>query len=415
MRYSHLFSKVKKDPPADETSKGARLLVQAGYVQKELAGAYAYLPLGRRVLDKITEIIREEMENIGGQEVLLSALQNPEPWKETNRWSDEAIDVWFKTNLKNGTEIGLGTTHEEPLTMLMKQHIFSYKDLPRYVFQFQTKFRNELRARSGILRTREFIMKDLYSFSKDHPSHEEFYEKAKQAYFNIFERVGLGDHTFITFASGGAFSKYSHEFQTLCAVGEDTIYLDREKGLAVNQEVLTEQVLSDLGLKRDSLEELNAIEVGNIFSLGTRYSESLNLTYTDENGKEIPVVMGCYGMSPGRSMGTVAEIYADEKGLVWPKSIAPFQVHLLSLNAEEPQVKERAENVYKKLKNNGIEVLFDDREGVSAGEKLQTADLLGIPYRVIVSKKTGDLVELKQRTSDETHLNTIDKIISQIQ
>ena len=414
MLYTKLLLKTRKEPPADEICKSAQLLIQAGYIYKEMSGVYAYLPLGKRVLDKILQIIREEMEAIGGQELLMGSLQDPKVWQKTGRWNDEILDVWFKTKLKNETETGLATTHEEPLTKLVKQFIHSYKDLPKYLFQFQTKFRNELRSKSGILRTKEFVMKDLYSFNKDEETLDIFYEKAKQAYFNIFHRLGLGEITFLTFASGGAFSKYSHEFQTICEAGEDTIYLDRGKGLAVNEEVHTKEVLEDLGLDESKLEKVRAEEVGNIFKLKTRFSEPLELLYTDENGTQKPVVMGSYGIGIGRCLGTVVEVYSDKKGIIWPKNIAPFRAHLVGLNLEDPAVEEKAKKVYERLERENIEVLFDNRTDVGAGEKFADADLIGIPYRLVISRKTGDKIELKSRNENETTLKKVDEIIKEI-
>jgi prolyl-tRNA synthetase len=415
MKYTKLIGKTKKHAPADETSNNAKLLIRAGFIEKEMAGVYTFLPLGWRVISKIIDIIREEMEAIGGQELHLGSLQNPETWKKTNRWDDEVIDVWFKTQLKSGSEIGLATTHEEPLTKVMTQHIHSYKDLPLYAFQFQTKFRNETRAKSGVLRTREFLMKDLYSFDLDKKAHEEFYRKAKQAYINIFERAGVGDSTFFTFASGGAFSKYSHEFQTVCPVGEDTIYLDREKKLAINQEVYTDDVIAELGLVKEELEEVAAIEVGNIFNLGTRFSTALGLQYSGANDKLQPVYMGSYGLGPARLMATVVELNYDDKGMVWPETIAPFRVHLVGLNLENTEIAERAEEVYTTLTENNIEILFDDRTSTSAGQKFNDADLIGCPYRVVVSAKTAGKVELKKRTEKESKLMELEDLITTLE
>lgn len=402
MRQTQLFTKTRKEAPKDEVSKNAELLIRAGYVHKEMAGVYSYLPLGLRVLNKINGIIREEMNAIGGQELLLTALQSPEVWEKTDRWSDELVDNWFKTELKNGSTLGLGFTHEEPITNLMRQHISSYKDLPVYAYQIQTKFRNETRAKSGIMRGREFLMKDLYSFSTSEEDLDAFYEKAKIAYKNIFERVGLGDRTFMTFASGGIFSKYSHEFQTLSEAGEDTVHLSREKNIAVNKEVFTDEVLADLGLKKEELEEATAIEVGNIFKLGTRFSDALGLKFRDENGEEKPVVMGSYGIGPGRLMGVVVETLSDVRGIVWPEPIAPFAVHLVEIRA-----KKEADELYEKLTAAGVEVLYDDREA-SAGEKFASSDLLGIPYRVVVSEKTvaAGKFEMKERKSGEVRMVT---------
>jgi len=414
MLYTKLLLKTRREPPADEICKSAQLLIQAGFIHKEMAGVYTYLPLGKRVLDKILQIIRKEMEAIGGQELLMGSLQNPEVWKKTDRWNDEVLDVWFKTKLKNETEVGLATTHEEPLTKLAKQFIHSYKDLPKYLFQFQTKFRNELRSKGGILRTREFVMKDLYSFNKDEEALNIFYEKVKQAYFNIFNRLGLGEKTFLTFSSGGAFSKYSHEFQTICETGEDVIYLDREKRLAVNEDVRTEEVLRDLGLEESKLEIVRAIEVGNIFKLKTRFSEPLELLYTDKTGEQKPVIMGSYGIGLGRCLGTVVEINSDKNGIIWPKNIAPFRAHLVGLNLEDPVVEEKAKKVYERLERENIEVLFDNRTDVGAGEKFADTDLIGIPYRLVISKKTGDKIELKLRSENETTLKKMNEIIEEI-
>lgn len=402
MRQSKLFTKTKKEIPADEISKNAELLLRAGFIYKEMAGAYAYLPLGLRVLNNIIQIIRDEMNAIGGQEVTLTALQDKSLWEQTDRWSDDKVDVWFKTKLKNDTELGLGFTHEEPLTRLMREYITSYRDLPTSAYQFQTKFRNETRAKSGIMRTREFIMKDLYSFSKDETEHQEFYEKAKEAYKNIFKRVGIGHLTYTTFASGGVFSKYSHEFQTITGAGEDIIYVDEEKGIAVNKEVYTDEVLESLGINKDKLVEQRAVEVGNIFTLGTRFSDALDLAYQDEKGEKKPVFMGSYGIGPGRLMGTIVEVLSDDKGIIWPESVAPFRVHLLALGEKE-EIKKESKKLYDELTKKGITVLFDDREGVSNGEKFADADLIGIPNRIVVSERSlsEESVELKKRVEEK--------------
>lgn len=387
MRQSHLFTKTRKDAPKDEVSKNAQLLIRAGYIHKEMAGAYSLLPLGLRVFNNIQNIIREEMNAIGGQEITLTALQEPKVWEKTGRWSDDAIDVWFKTKLKNGSELGLGTTHEEPLTALMTEYISSYKDLPRYVYQFQTKFRNELRAKSGIMRVREFVMKDLYSFSKSEKEFRDFYEKCAKAYLKIFSRVGIGDKTFRTFASGGSFSKFSDEFQMICEAGEDTIYVHKKKKIAVNKEVYNDKVLVELELSKEDLKEEKAIEVGNIFPLGTRFSDALGLSYTDESGEKKPVIMGSYGIGPGRLMGAIVEATADEKGLVWSEEVAPFKAHLVCISSGNKDVEEEADRYYQMLTDEGIDVLYDDRD-LRAGEKFADAELIGIPTRLVVSEKT---------------------------
>ena len=387
MRQSQLFTKTRREAPKDEVAKNAQLLIRGGFVHKELAGVYSYLPLGLRVLNNITRIIREEMNAIGGQEVVLSALQSPELWSRSGRWADDAIDVWFKTKLKSGGELGLATTHEEPLTALMSEYVQSYKDLSKYVYQFQTKFRNELRAKSGIMRTREFIMKDLYSFNLNEKEFRAFYEQCAAAYEKIFKRAGIGAQTYRTFASGGSFSKYSDEFQCVCEAGEDTIYVHEKKGIAVNKEVYTDDVLKDLGLDKGELGEKKAIEVGNIFPLGTRFSEALDLKFKDEKGKMVPVVMGSYGIGPGRLMGAVVEVLADEKGTRWPREVAPFDAHLIAITGGNADVAAEADRLYELLKDNGVETLYDDREA-RAGEKFADADLIGIPQRVVVSEKT---------------------------
>jgi prolyl-tRNA synthetase len=289
----------------------------------------------------------------------------------------------------------------------MRDYVHSYRDLPRYVYQFQTKFRNEERAKSGIMRGREFLMKDLYSFSKDEKEHEVFYEKAKNVYLNIFKRVGLGDKTFVTFASGGSFSKYSHEFQTVTDAGEDLIYVDEKKKIAINKEVLTDEVLTDLKIKKSDLVLKKAVEVGNIFNLGTRFSDAFELTYVDESGNKKPVIMGSYGIGPGRVMGTIVETLADENGIIWPESVAPFKVHLISVLGKDPTVaKKEADDLYELLKAEGIEVLYDDRDA-RPGEKFADADLIGIPWRIVVSEKTitAGVHELKNRATGQiSHL-----------
>ncbi len=394
MKQSLLFTKTRKDAPKDEVSKNAQLLIRAGYIHKEMAGVYTFLPLGLRVMNKIISIIREEMNAIGGAELSLTALQDKNVWERTGRWSDDVIDVWFKTKLKNDTELGLGTTHEEQLTNLMKDYIRSYRDLPAYPYQFQTKFRNETRAKSGIMRCREFTMKDLYSFSKDEKEHEVFYEKAKKAYAIIFDKVGLGDRTYVTCASGGSFSPYSHEFQTVTDAGEDIIYVDKNKKIAVNKEIFNDEELKKLGLNKSDLVEMKAVEVGNIFNLGTRFSDAFELNYLDENGEKKPVIMGCYGIGPGRLMGTIAEVLSDDKGLVWPKEVAPFQTHLISIEDKEGKVKIEADKLYKKLTDRGDEVLYDDRD-MRPGEKFADSDLMGIPRRIVISAKTLEAGELE--------------------
>lgn len=410
MKRSQLFSKTRREAPADETAKNAQLLMRAGYIHKEMAGVYSYLPLGMRVIENIKQIVREEMDAIGGEEMLLSTLQHPMLWKSTDRWDDAKVDVWFKAALGDDSEVGFGWSHEEPMTRLMTQYVKSYKDLPVFAYQFQTKLRRELRAKSGLLRGREFIMKDLYSFSRDQAQHDEFYAKVEKAYHKIYQRLGIGNITYKTLASGGPFSKFSHEFQTIADIGEDTIYLSEAKKLAVNQEVLSDEVLDELGLNREELAEKKAVEVGNIFTFGSRYSEPLGLFYTDEKGVQQPVFAGSYGIGVSRLMGLLAELFADERGLVWPTPIAPFQVYLICLGSD-PKVLANADELYNRLTAGGISVLYDDREA-SAGEKLNDADLIGLPQRVVVSDKTlaASGAELKSRTSDDSQMIPPEKL-----
>lgn len=397
MRQSKLFTKTRKEAPTDEVSKNAELLIRAGYINKNMAGVYEFLPLGLRVMNKISNIIRDEMDAVGGQEVKMTVLQDPEPWKKSGRWDDDVVENWFKTKLKNDSEVGLAFTHEEPLTELLKNHISSYKDLPIYPYQIQAKFRNEARAKSGVMRGREFLMKDMYSFSKNEEEHSTFYEQMKKSYKNVYDKCGIGHLTYLTFASGGTFSKYSHEFQTITGAGEDLIYVDEEKGIAINKEVLNDEVLSDLGLQQENLVEHKAVEVGNIFTLGTKFSDAIGLAYKDEEGKDKKVFMGSYGIGPSRLLGTIVETLSDDKGIIWPKTVSPFDVHLISLGEDE-----KAESLYNSLKEKGFDVLFDDRD-LSAGEKFAESDLLGISLRIVVSKRSLEDggYEVKERKEEK--------------
>lgn len=383
MRQSQLFTKTRKEAPKDEVAKNAQLLIRAGYVHKEMAGVYSFLPLGLRTLKKIEQIIREEMNKISGQELFLSALHPKEVWEATGRWS--ALDVLFKLKDSLDREYALGATHEEIITPLAKEYITSYRDLPFAAYQFQNKFRAEVRSKSGIMRGREFIMKDLYSFHTTQEDLDHYYEYAVKAYQNVFERVGLGHLTYLTYASGGTFSKYSHEFQTLTEAGEDTIHVCDTCKVAVNEEILQDQ--PKCPKCNGDLVPKTAVEVGNIFKLGTKYSDAFKLTYKDEAGADTPVIMGCYGIGLGRLMGTVVEVLSDEKGIKWPKEISPLAVHLVAITGGNAELQKEADRVYEMLQENNIEVLYDDRD-VRAGEKFADADLIGIPTRLIVSEKT---------------------------
>ena len=409
MRFSETFVKTLRTAPKDEAARGAQLLIRAGYIHKELAGVYDYLPLGLRVLENIKSIIRDELNRIGCQEMLLTTLQNPAPWQKTDRWDIKKMDIWFRTTLAAGGELGLAPTHEEPITSLMRTYVSSYKDLPFAAYQFQTKFRNELRAKSGILRTREFLMKDLYSFSATEEQHDAFYHQVEQAYARIYQRLGIGDDTFQTFASGGVFSKFSHEFQTLTPVGEDTIYFNQDKSVVLNEEVLNDEVLAELGVTRDQLTSARAAEVGNIFTLGTKYSAPLGLEFTDQAGARQTVLMGCYGIGVSRVMGVIAEKWADDKGLVWPTAIAPFRYHLIAIGEQGTKTADALYAEYPEL------FFYDDRD-LRPGEKFADAELIGLPTQIVISDKTlaTSQIEIKDRRTGDTSLKPLADFRSQL-
>ncbi len=405
MRLSKTFVKTLREAPKDEIARNGALLVRAGYIHKEMAGVYDYLPLGLRVIENIKRIIREELNSLGCQEVLMSSLQNPEPWEKTGRFSDQEVDIWFKTELASGGALGLAPTHEEPMVNMMKSYVSSYKDLPLYVYQFQTKFRNELRAKSGLMRGREFLMKDLYSFHTSEGDLDKFYAKVEDAYMKIFERLGLSEDTYETFASGGIFAKYSHEYQTVLPVGEDTIYYNSNHSIVLNKEVYSDEVLKDLGVENETFNTTAAAEVGNIFKLKFKYSEPLGLKFSDENNEIKTVYMGCYGIGVSRVMGVIAEKFADDKGLVWPESVAPFKYYLVGIG--EAGIAE-AEKWYMRHED---EVIFDDRNA-RPGEKFADAELLGIPYRVVISDKTlaSNSAELTDRRTGESKLINLNEL-----
>lgn len=410
MRVSHLFTKTLKQAPADEVSKNAQLLIRAGYVYKEMAGVYAYLPLGLRVLENIKTIVREEMNAIGSNEITMTSLQRKEVWERTTRWSDDVVDVWFKSELKDGTEVGLGWSHEEPIVEMMKNYIQSYRDVPVSLYQMQTKLRNELRAKSGIMRGREFIMKDMYSLHATKEDLENYYQQATDAYVRVFDRLGIGADTYVTFASGGSFTKFSHEFQTICDAGEDIIYLHREKNIAINEEVIDDAV-AELGISRDDLEPVKTAEVGNIFNFGTQKTDEMGLVYTDQDGKQQPLHMGSYGIGITRVMGVIAEKLSDDKGLVWPDAIAPYRVYLVSIG----NVAEQANALYEKLQSAGITVLYDDRDE-RPGAKFADAELIGLPHRVTISERliNEGKLEYTNRATGETELLTLDELLAKI-
>lgn len=391
MLQSKLFGKTLRGAPKDEVSTNAILLSRAGYIEKLMAGVYSYLPLGLKVLNKIKNIVREEMNNIGGQEILMPALQPKELWEETGRWNI-LKDIMFQFKGRGEKELGLGTTHEEVVVDIVRKRLNSYRDLPLFLYQIQDKFRNEPRAKSGLLRGREFSMKDLYSFHASLEDLDDFYQKAIRAYQQVFKRCGL--NSIITEASGGVFTKdFSHEFQVATPYGEDEIVICSAGDFAQNTEVCQ---LKDGHLCPKcgaAVKLVKSIEVGNIFKLGTKYSNNMGLTVALENGKKQEVIMGCYGIGPSRVMGSVVEVHHDDKGIIWPKDISPFQAHLILISEDR---RKEAEKIYQNLLKNGIDVLFDERQE-SAGVKLNDADLIGINLRLILGDKNKDLIEYRLR------------------
>ncbi|HYG84184.1 MAG TPA: aminoacyl--tRNA ligase-related protein [Verrucomicrobiae bacterium] len=411
MRLSTLFTKTRKEAPADEQAKNAQLLIRAGFIYKVMAGVYAYTPLGLRVLENIKQIVREEMNAVGGHELIMTNLQAKEPWEITTRWDDEVVDVWFKTKLKDNTEVGLAWSHEEAIMDMMQHHIQSYKDLPASVYQFQTKLRNELRAKSGIMRGREFVMKDMYSLHATAEDLDAYYKRVIDAYKRVYDRLGIGKETFVTFASGGAFTKFSHEFQTICEAGEDVLYLHREKNIAVNEEVL-EDATKELGINKQDLEKVKSAEVGNIFNFSTEKSEQMGIFFTDSSGQQQPLHLASYGIGITRVMGVIVEKFADDKGLVWPEAIAPAKVYVVRIG-ESAEVVKSADNLYEELTQRGVTVLYDDRT-VRPGEKFADAELMGMPHRVVVSDRhlENKTYEYAGRTASDTKLLTYDRLLA---
>jgi prolyl-tRNA synthetase len=412
MRLSQNFTKTSKTVPADEVAKNAQLLIRAGFVYKVMAGVYAYTPLGFRVLENIKQIVREEMNAIGGQELIMTNLQPKEVWETTTRWDDEVVDVWFKTKLKDDTELGLAWSHEEAIMEMMRSFVQSYKDLPVSVYQFQTKLRNELRAKSGIMRGREFVMKDMYSLHETAEGLDTYYEKVKQAYMRVYDRLGLGDDTYVTFASGGAFTKFSHEFQTVCDAGEDILYLHRAKNIAVNEEVLDEAV-KELGIEKSEMERVKSAEVGNIFNFGTEKSEQMDIMFTGNDGKEHPFYLASYGIGITRVMGVIVEKFADDKGIVWPENVAPAKVYLVRIGGDDAV--RHADELYTELTTKGVEVVYDDRDE-RPGAKFADAELMGIPYRVTISDRLLETsqYEFTERKTGATILLTREELLGKL-
>lgn len=410
MKQSQLLNATLKEAPQDEVSVNAKLLTRGGFVAKLTAGVYTYLPLGLRVLQKISGLVREEMQTLGAQELLLPALHPKEVWQRTDRWSNPGREVMFQLQGRGEREYGLGWTHEEVITPLLKPFLRSYRELPLALYQIQTKFRDEPRAKSGLLRGREFIMKDLYSFHATTEDLDQYYEQVKSSYNRIFKRLELS--ALCAEASGGAFSPLSHEFQVPTPAGEDIILQCPQKDYVVNREIAKVQQGENCPYCGTPIEARRAIEVGNIFRLGTRFAQSFNLTYKDQAGAEQLAVMGCYGLGITRLLGALVEVHHDERGIIWPAAAAPFTVHLLALQ-DLPAVRKSAEQLYQDLQKIGVAVLYDERTDVSAGEKFAEADLLGCPLRLIVSEKTLAQagVETKLRAQEQTKLMTFTEVV----
>ncbi|MBL7142105.1 MAG: prolyl-tRNA synthetase [Candidatus Pacebacteria bacterium] len=405
MKQSQLFTKTIREAPKDEQSINAKFLTRGGFVRKLMAGVYTFLPLGFLVQKKIEEIIRNEMNSVGGQEILMPALHSKKNWETTGRWKYPEM---FKLKNRSDKDFSLGWTHEEIITPLVKEFINSYKDLPFYAYQIQDKFRDELRVKSGLLRGVEFLMKDLYSFHADEKDLDGYYEKMKKAYFNIFDKCGLSTKTFLTLAAGGTFSKYSHEFQTVTPFGEDEIFLCKKCRLAVNKEIIKQEKNKCPKCGNKSLSVEKAIEIGNIFQLKDKFSKVFNLNFVGKDKKEKLVSMGCYGIGLSRLMGAIVEINHDDKGIIWPKEVAPFLIHLIQVENNQ-KVSKAAFGLYENFQKQGIEVLYDDRQDKSVGEKFVDADLIGLPLRIVVSERTLKVnsVELKFRDKKETKLMKI--------
>lgn len=412
MKLSRNFVKTLKEVTSDEVSRNAQLLMRAGFINKEMAGVYSLLPFWLRVLNKIKSIVNKEMLALGSQEIIMSTLQPKEVREKTDRWSDEKVDIWFKSNLKNWTEIWFGWSHEEPITEMVRSHIASYKDLPVYVHQFQNKLRNEVRAKSWIMRCREFVMKDMYSYAVSEEDHMQFYNKAIDAYMNVYRALGLGDITYVTSASGWVFTdKFSHEFQTICDAGEDIIYVHKTQNLALNEEIFDDATLAKMWLKKEDFESKKAAEVWNIFTFGTGKCEEMDLYFTDADGVKKPVYLGSYWIWVTRLIWVMAEIFSDEKGLIWPENVAPYSYVIIPIWDAAMTV---AESIYQRFLNDWREVVLDDRKG-SPWFKFKDADLIGYPYQIVISDKTlaqgEDMVELVTRSTWNKEIISISQIL----
>ncbi|MCH8821274.1 hypothetical protein IID23_02000 [Patescibacteria group bacterium] len=406
-RYSQLFGKTLRNFPTDETSKNAKFLIKAGFINKRIAGVYEILPLGKRVVSKIENIVREEINAIGGQEVSMSVLQPKELWSETDRW-EKLKGAMYQFKDSSGKDVGLGFTHEEPMISMVRERISSYKDLPIYLYQIQSKFRDEPRPRSGLIRGREFLMKDLYSFTTSKEELDKYYEIVAKAYKKAFDRMGLD--TVYTEAAGGVFTnENTHEFQVLTDGGEDTIFHCENGDFSENKEIAKVKEGGKCPKDGGKIKESRGVEVGNIFRFGDVMSKKMNFNFKDKDGKDKPIFLGSYGLGITRSMATIVEVHSDDAGIIWPETVAPYKIHLINLGGEK--VRKESDSIFDKLCNDQVEVLYDDREE-SAGVKLADADLIGLPERWVVSEKTlkEDSVEVKKRSEKDIRLEKISSI-----
>jgi prolyl-tRNA synthetase len=432
MKMSQLPIKTLRDSPSDETSKNAQLLIRAGYVFKNMAGAYSYLPFGYRSLNKIEHIVRKHMNSIGSQELYMASLQPKEWWMQAGIWEHDKNDALFHLPSGNlpGTEYALASTHESNLSNIVKQYISSWKDLPLFdkgtnqwpvsLYQIQTKFRDEMRAKAGLMRGREFRMKDMYDFHRTEESQKSYFEVITQTYLNCFSELGLT--AYAVDASGGMFTKkLSREFQVICSVGEDEIMYSPSTGFAANVEVFDQALEAWVakGMEKPSdLKKDVSVEVGNIFDLGDHYTKSFEITYTDENNQKQYPLMGCHGIGTSRLLGVMTELFSDEKGLVFPESVAPFKYHIIThfgKKDEESMIKQvqtLANDLYIKHADN---VLLDDRDESKAGfgQKMSDAELIGCPTIIIITPRnvSQGMVEIKDRKTGVSELVPVQDLL----
>ena len=408
MYYSCLFGKTIKKIPKDAVSLSHQLLYKAGFIRESTAGRYYMLPLGQKVQQKIMKIIKAEMDKTGAQEILTPVLHPLELWQETNRTKTAGFELMTIKD-RHQAQFALGGTAEEMMVDLVRKFQLSYKDLPLNIYQFSLKFRDELRARGGLLRVREFLMKDAYSFDTGEEAFQKTYQQMSQTYQQIFNNLGL-DTVIVEADNGYIGGEYCHEFVVESNAGESKFYTSKDSKKHIHQDILNKK-----NLDKNNYKERSGIEVGNIFQLGLHYSKLMkNATYADKNGQPQPYYMGCYGIGLGRTMAAIVETHFDAKGIIWPASIAPFLVHLVGLNLDNKAVKDKAEDIYQRLQKQGIEVLYDNRIDISPGAKFNDCDLIGLPYRLVVSEKTTDQIEIKQRQGEKPEWQSLNEIISNL-